>query len=328
MSTAPRSSSRSRRGHRTPGRRDPASRAAAARSPRPSRPGRHRCGHRRLDGESDRRSATLTDRDSIVIGQFENTTSDPVFDETLSTALKVHLGQSPFLDLIPDQRIRETLESMDRRADARLDHAVAREVCQRLSVKAMLEGSIAALGSHYVLTLTATDCQTGEVLARTQAEATTKERRARRARRDLVVDADQARRIAAVDPAVRRADRAGDDAVADRAQGLHARARGAAARPRAGVGRVPQPGDRERSRVRLGLHDAVDGVWQPWRMAAQRGVRQAGQRRHPPRERARAAVHHLSVPRSGHRQPGPAAETLELWKAAYPRDFRHDAKQK
>ena len=114
------------------------------------------------------RTPHLTDRDSIVIGQFENTTSDPVFDETLLTALKVHLGQSPFLDIIPDQRIRETLESMNRRAGDRLEHEVAREVCQRLSVKAMLEGSVAALGSHYVVTLTATDCQTGEALARTR----------------------------------------------------------------------------------------------------------------------------------------------------------------
>jgi carbonic anhydrase len=122
------------------------------------------------------RTPTLTDRDSIVIGQFENTTSDPVFDETLLTALKVHLGQSPFLDIIPDQRIRETLESMNRQAGDRLEHEVAREVCQRLSVKAMLEGSVAALGSHFVVTLTATDCQTGEALARTQAEATSKER--------------------------------------------------------------------------------------------------------------------------------------------------------
>ena len=77
----------------------------------------------------------------------------------------MHLGQSPFLDIIPDQRIRETLESMNRRAGDRLEHEVAREVCQRLSVKAMLEGSVAALGSHYVVTLTATDCQTGEALA-------------------------------------------------------------------------------------------------------------------------------------------------------------------
>ena len=123
-----------------------------------------------------RRTSALTDRDSIMIGRFENSTADPVFDETLLTALKAHLGQSPFLDIIPDQRIAEALQLMARRPDERLTHAVAREVCQRLSLKAMLEGSIAPLGSHYVVTLAATDCQTGESLARAQAEATSKER--------------------------------------------------------------------------------------------------------------------------------------------------------
>jgi eukaryotic-like serine/threonine-protein kinase len=123
-----------------------------------------------------RRTPALTDRDSIVMGRFENTTTDPVFDDTLSTALKAHLGQSPFLDIVPDQRIAETLQLMARRSDERLTHTVAREVCQRLGVKAMLEGSIAPLGSNYVLTVAATDCQSGESLARAQAEATSKER--------------------------------------------------------------------------------------------------------------------------------------------------------
>ena len=122
-----------------------------------------------------RASPALTDRDSILIGASENTTGDAVFDETLSEALKVHLGQSPFLDLVPDERIRETLDLMVLPRDAVLTHAVARQVCQRLSVKAMLEGAIAPLGSHYVLTLTATDCATGELLARAQAEAPSKE---------------------------------------------------------------------------------------------------------------------------------------------------------
>ena len=123
-----------------------------------------------------RGTSALTDRDSIMVGRFENTTSDPVFDETLLTALKAHLGQSPFLDIVPDQRITETVQLMARRPDELLTHAVAREVCQRLSLKALLEGSIAPLGSHYVVTLSATDCQTGESLARAQAEATSKER--------------------------------------------------------------------------------------------------------------------------------------------------------
>ena len=113
----------------------------------------------------------LTDRDSILIGAFENTTGDDDFDQTLGTALSAQLNQSPFLDIVSDQRVRETLRSMGRPADDRLTSAVAREVCQRLGLKAMLGGSIAPLGTSYVLNLNATDCQTGEPLAREQAEA-------------------------------------------------------------------------------------------------------------------------------------------------------------
>ena len=122
------------------------------------------------------RTPALTDRDSIVIGQFENTTSDPVFDETLLTALKVHLGQSPFLDIIPDQRIRETLESMNRR---RTIAARARSRARGLPASRR-EGDARGVRSRRSAATTcdahATDCQTGEALARTQAEATSKER--------------------------------------------------------------------------------------------------------------------------------------------------------
>jgi eukaryotic-like serine/threonine-protein kinase len=120
--------------------------------------------------------AALTDRDSLLVTGFENTTGDPVFDETLLTALKVQLGQSPFLDIVADSRIREALRMMERQADESLTPAIAREICERLGVRAMLEGSIAPLGSHYVLTLNATECLTGEPLARAQAEATSSER--------------------------------------------------------------------------------------------------------------------------------------------------------
>jgi tetratricopeptide (TPR) repeat protein/predicted Ser/Thr protein kinase len=119
--------------------------------------------------------AALTDRDTLMVGTFENATSDPVFDQTLDTALKVQLGQSPFLELVPDSRLSETLRLM-RQADEKLSHVSAREACQRMGARAMLEGSIAPLGTNYVITLSATDCQTGETLAREQAEATNRER--------------------------------------------------------------------------------------------------------------------------------------------------------
>ena len=114
----------------------------------------------------------LSDRDSILIGTFANNTNESVFDETLLTALKVHLGQSPFLDIIGDDRIGETLRLMGRKADEPMTHEVAREVCRRLSVKGMLEGSVSRLGSNYVLTLAATDCESGSSVARQQGEAT------------------------------------------------------------------------------------------------------------------------------------------------------------
>ncbi|HET9262375.1 MAG TPA: protein kinase [Vicinamibacterales bacterium] len=117
------------------------------------------------------RTPALSDRDSILISRFANNTGETVFDETLVTALKVQLGQSPFLDIVPDARIAETLRLMGRAADEALDTSVAREVCQRLSLKALLEGSISRLGSNYVVTLNAMDCQGGASLASEQGEA-------------------------------------------------------------------------------------------------------------------------------------------------------------
>jgi serine/threonine protein kinase/tetratricopeptide (TPR) repeat protein len=117
----------------------------------------------------------LTNKDSIVVGGFANTTGDPVFDETLTTALKVQLGQSPFLDIVPDDRISETLRSMGKPEDERLSHDIGRNVCERLGLKALIDGTIATLGSNYVVTLSATNCQTGEAVGREQGEATSKE---------------------------------------------------------------------------------------------------------------------------------------------------------
>ena len=122
------------------------------------------------------RAAALSDRDSILVGEFENKTGDPVFDESLITALKLHLGQSPFLDIVADQRVRETLRLMGRTEQDRLTSDVAREACQRLNLKAMIDGSISLLGTSYVLRLDATDCSTGDSLAREQVEAPNRER--------------------------------------------------------------------------------------------------------------------------------------------------------
>ena len=110
-----------------------------------------------------------------MLAEFTNTTGDPVFDDTLRQGLAVQLQQSPFLSLISDERIRRTLPLMNQPADARLTPDVAQVVCVRTGSAAVLEGSIAALGSQYVLGLRATNCATGDILADEQAQAARKE---------------------------------------------------------------------------------------------------------------------------------------------------------
>ncbi len=122
-----------------------------------------------------RRSPALTERDTILLADFVNTTGDAVFDGTLKQALAVQLGQSPYLNILPEQSIREGLSLMGRPSDERITAAVARDICQRQGGKAILAGSIASLGSNYAIVLDAQTCQTGESLAREQVEATGKE---------------------------------------------------------------------------------------------------------------------------------------------------------
>lgn len=122
-----------------------------------------------------RRAPALTDRDQLVLADFANSTGDPIFDGTLTQGMAAILDQSPFLSVVSSGRVRETLEYMNRVPDARLDRAVAREVCQRLGAKTMLGGSIASLGTHYVIGLEATDCESGETLGREQEEVRSRE---------------------------------------------------------------------------------------------------------------------------------------------------------
>ena len=122
-----------------------------------------------------RGAAKLTEKDSILLADFVNTTGDPVFDGTLKQALAVQLEQSPYLNIVPDQTVRKALQFMGRPADERVTGSVAREVCEREHIKAMLSGSIATLGSQYVVALDATNCATGDSLAREQVTASSKE---------------------------------------------------------------------------------------------------------------------------------------------------------
>jgi eukaryotic-like serine/threonine-protein kinase len=122
-----------------------------------------------------RQAAKLTEEDSILLADFINTTGDAVFDGTLKQALAVQLEQSPYLNILPESRIREALKFMGRSGDERVTSDVAREICQREGVKAMMLGSISSLGSHYVITLEAVNAQNGDSLAREQVEADSKE---------------------------------------------------------------------------------------------------------------------------------------------------------
>lgn len=121
------------------------------------------------------RKPVLTDKDTVLLADFINTTGDTVFDGALKQALAAQLEQSPFLSIFPEQQARQTLRLMNRRADEKLTPEVAREICQRNGVKAMLSGTIAPLGSHFVLTLEAVNAATGDVIARQLAEADSKE---------------------------------------------------------------------------------------------------------------------------------------------------------
>jgi len=122
------------------------------------------------------RAHALTDKDTIVLADFTNTTGDPVFDGTLRQGLSVQLEQSPFLKIISDQQIQQVLKMMGQKSDATLKPETARELCQRTASAAVLDGSIASLGNQYVLGLKAVNCRTGDSLAQEQATADGKER--------------------------------------------------------------------------------------------------------------------------------------------------------
>ena len=117
----------------------------------------------------------LTEKDSILVTDFVNGTGDPVFDGTLRKALIVDLEQSPFLNVVPDQKLRETLQLMGRAPEERITTAIGREICLRDGIKAMLTGSVSNLGSEYVISLDTTSAATGDTLGKEQAQASRKE---------------------------------------------------------------------------------------------------------------------------------------------------------
>ena len=122
-----------------------------------------------------RKTHPLTEKDTIVLGDFTNMTGDLVFDGTLRQGLSVQLEQSPFLSIVSDQQIQRTLKMMDQKPDAKLTPQIVRELCQRVGSKAYIAGSITSLGSQYVLGLQAVNCTTGDSLAEEQVQAGRKE---------------------------------------------------------------------------------------------------------------------------------------------------------
>jgi tetratricopeptide (TPR) repeat protein len=268
------------------------------------------------------RPATLSDRDTILIGAFENSTGEPLFDATLLTALKVQLGQSPFLDIVPDQRVREILRTMGKSEDEKLTSAITREICQRLTLKAMLEGSIAALGSSYVLRLEATDCQTGEALAREQAEVTGQDRVLRelgsmtsRVRTTLGESLPSVQRF---DVPIEQATTPSLTALKAYALGLEERRKGRELESVAFFNQAIEL-DREFASAYATL-STVYGSLGEWQRSEQY-ARLAYERQNRVSERERLFITYQFHDRvTGNEEK--AASTLELWKTAYPRESR------
>jgi tetratricopeptide (TPR) repeat protein len=264
----------------------------------------------------------LTDRDSVLLADFANTTGEPVFDETLRQALAVHLGQSPFLDIVGDERVNETLQLMGRPQSEPLSHAVAREVCQRQGVKAMIEGSITPLGSNYVVALTATACQDGDVIAREQVEAARKEEvlralgsAATRLRGRL---GESLATLRAYDTPIEQATTPSLEALKAYALALKERARGAEIESIPFLQRAIEL-DPSFASAWMVLSTVYGNLGESARAAEYAGKAFAA--REAASERERLSITHQYYDRvTG--ELDRSAEALALWEKSYPRDYR------
>jgi DNA-binding winged helix-turn-helix (wHTH) protein/tetratricopeptide (TPR) repeat protein len=268
------------------------------------------------------RSEALRDRDSIVLAGFENKSGEPVFDFALRQGLAAQLGQSPFLNIVPDERVRETLQLMGRAPDDRLDHVLAREACRRLGVKAMLEGSIASLGRDYVLALSATNCQSGEAIAREQAEVQGKEqvlatlgRMTSRLRGTL---GESLASIQRFDVPIEQITTPSLEALQAYTLGQRARARGAEIESIAFFERAVEL-DPKFASAYTNLSTIYSNLGEAER--ARDYARLAYERREPVSERERLSItyqYHYQVTGDQTR----ATEALEVWKQSFPREFQ------
>ena len=131
----------------------------------------------------------------MFLADFDNKTGDPVFDDALKQALAVQLGQSPFLNILSDRKVEETLLLMGRTSNERVTRDIARELCIRTGSKAFLLGSISNLGGQYVIGLDAVGCSSGDTLSKEQEEAATKQDVVKGGRRRPVCGANSATRL-------------------------------------------------------------------------------------------------------------------------------------
>jgi tetratricopeptide (TPR) repeat protein len=124
---------------------------------------------------SSNRTGAFAERDTVVLADFANSTGEPVFDDTLKAALEVQLRQSPFLSVLPEQRLHGTLRLMGRKPDEKVTPAIARDICERTASTAMIAGAISQLGQSYVISLDTSNCKTGETIEKQQVQAASKD---------------------------------------------------------------------------------------------------------------------------------------------------------
>ncbi len=267
------------------------------------------------------RAAPLTERDSVLLADFANTTGDPVFDETLREALAVQLSQSPFLDVVPGERVRETLQMMTRAPGERLTRELAREVCERQGARAMIGGSIAGVGSTYVVTLEATDCRTGESIARHQVQVGAKEK----VLQGLGRAASSVReRLGESLTTVRRFDVPLEQATTPSLEALRAYALGVSRRA-AGSEIEAIPFFKRAVELDPGFataHSALSSIYGSLGETDERALhaRIAYERRDRVTERERIYIEYQFHDAGGDELR--AVEILEVWKQTYPRDYR------
>jgi len=263
----------------------------------------------------------LTERDFVLLADFANNTGDPVFDLTLREALAVQLSQSPFLAIVPEDRVRDTLRMMTRPADERLTHALAREVCERVGAKAMLEGQLNMIGRSYVATLEAVGCSAGESLAREQTQVDSKEKVLRALGPMATAMRTQLGESLAT---VRKFDVPIEEATTRSLEALKAYALGVAQRAKGDdIGAIPFLEhavviDPSFASAHSALSAIFGGLGEPAERASHARLAYANRAHVSERERLFIEYQHYDA--SGDEKR--ATEMLEMWKQLYPRDYR------